>query len=163
MVGHLKACLAAPARPSGAAHPDILLLRAQANHIPPFWLYVAVRSDARLKDLDRFLRRIWLECCGHMSEFSGPSHQKISMNTPVGEAAGLAGHLEYVYDFGSSTELAINLTGAVCVHGGRARVRAHGPRRVLADGSAVAGRSHFVEPVGLLYPEDQRSGARRCR
>ena len=103
MVGHLKTCLAGPVRTSGAAHPNILLLRAQANHIPPFWLYVAVRSDARLKDLDRFLRRIWLECCGHLSEFSGPSHQKISMNTPVGEAAGLVGRLEYVYDFGSST------------------------------------------------------------
>ena len=113
MVGHLKMCLAGPVRTSGAAHPNILLLRAQANHIPPFWLYVAVRSDARLKDLDRFLRRIWLECCGHLSEFSGPSHQKISMNTPVGEAAGLVGRLDTFYDFGSSTQLTINSSGVV--------------------------------------------------
>ena len=27
-------------------------------------------ADATLADLDRFLRDIWLECCGHMSQFT---------------------------------------------------------------------------------------------
>jgi hypothetical protein len=107
MVAHLKTCLSAGA--GSKASTGIVLLRAQAPGFPPFWLYIAAKSDTRLKDVDRFLRRIWLECCGHMSEFSGPSHRKISMNMTVGEATGLfAGKLNYVYDFGSSTELQVS-------------------------------------------------------
>lgn len=107
MVAHLKTCL--PAGASAKASTGVVLLRAQAPHVPYFWLYIAAKSEAKLKDVDRFLRRIWLECCGHMSEFYGPSHRKISMNTTVGDATGLfGGTLGYVYDFGSSTELVIS-------------------------------------------------------
>ena len=35
----------------------------------PHWLELGVRSDATLDELDRFLRALWLECCGHMSHF----------------------------------------------------------------------------------------------
>ena len=107
MVAHLKICV--PARGGAKATTGIVLLRAQAPDIPAFWLYIAAKSDAKLIDVDRLLRRIWLECCGHMSEFYGHSHRKISMNTPVGKAIELfGGKLGYVYDFGSSTELLIS-------------------------------------------------------
>ncbi len=33
------------------------------------WLELGVRSDATLNELDRFLRGVWLECCGHISHF----------------------------------------------------------------------------------------------
>jgi hypothetical protein len=59
----------------------LLLLRAEARGRPTFWLDVAVKHDGKLKDVDRFLRRIWLECCGHMSEFSTGTHHKVSMKT----------------------------------------------------------------------------------
>ncbi|MBC8526979.1 MAG: hypothetical protein H8D22_09030, partial [Candidatus Cloacimonetes bacterium] len=35
----------------------------------PFWLYLEIDTNATLKELDQFLRGIWLECCGHLSEF----------------------------------------------------------------------------------------------
>ena len=35
----------------------------------PHWLELGVRCDATLKELDTFLRGIWLECCGHLSHF----------------------------------------------------------------------------------------------
>ncbi|GAA5449162.1 hypothetical protein [Deinococcus depolymerans] len=35
----------------------------------PFVLHVAVRHDTTLEDMDAFLREIWMECCGHLSEF----------------------------------------------------------------------------------------------
>jgi hypothetical protein len=111
MVAHLNMCL--PVGVSGAASTQIILLRAQPPASSPFWLYLAAKSAAKLKDVDRLLRRIWLECCGHMSEFYGPSHRKVSMNTTVGEATGLfGGKLGYVYDFGSSTELLITASTA---------------------------------------------------
>ena len=35
----------------------------------PHWIELGVRSDATLHELDRFLRAVWLECCGHLSHF----------------------------------------------------------------------------------------------
>jgi hypothetical protein len=114
MVAHLKGCL--PVHFGTAPRVDsalLLLLRVQANGAPQFWLDVAVRPEAKLKDVDRLLRRTWLECCGHMSEFYGRAHRKVSMNAKAGEAFGtFAERLAYVYDFGSSTELVISVSDA---------------------------------------------------
>ena len=35
-----------------------------------YWLYVDMPVTGSLTSLDSFLRKIWLECCGHLSEFS---------------------------------------------------------------------------------------------
>ena len=35
----------------------------------PHWLELGVRCDATLLELDAFLRAVWLECCGHLSNF----------------------------------------------------------------------------------------------
>ncbi len=114
MFAHVRDCMPAQASAgsSRVAEP-LLLLGAEARGLPTFWLHVAVKRDGKLKDVDRFLRRIWLECCGHMSEFSTRTHRKISMNTKVSEAVGPGDHLDYVYDFGSSTELVVRLLGGV--------------------------------------------------
>ena len=42
-------------------------LRVEAG---PYFLNLLMDGDATLEDLDHFLRAIWLECCGHMSQFS---------------------------------------------------------------------------------------------
>ena len=33
----------------------------------PHWLELGVRCDTTLNELDKFLRALWLECCGHLS------------------------------------------------------------------------------------------------
>jgi hypothetical protein len=33
-------------------------------------LDLEIKADAKLRRLDDFLRRTWVECCGHLSEFS---------------------------------------------------------------------------------------------
>lgn len=45
-------------------------LVVEAPYIPDYWLHLDVRADSTLEDLDDFLRRIWLECCGHLSAFT---------------------------------------------------------------------------------------------
>ena len=35
-----------------------------------YWLIVEINENARLKELDQFIRDIWVECCGHLSEFA---------------------------------------------------------------------------------------------
>ena len=35
----------------------------------PHWMVLGIRCDATLREVDRFLRAVWLECCGHVSQF----------------------------------------------------------------------------------------------
>jgi hypothetical protein len=113
MFAHIKDCVPQVGAGSSSVPEPILLLRAEARGLPMFWLDVAVKREAKLKAIDGLLRRIWLECCGHMSEFSTGAHHKVSMNTKVSEALGPGDRLGYVYDFGSSTELVVRLLGSV--------------------------------------------------
>ena len=111
MGSHIRKCLAGT---SGGVRGRVLLMRAQPAGEPMFWLDIAARPDAKLKDLDGLLRRIWLECCGHLSEFYGGAREKVSMNRRIDEVLGLTGsRLGYVYDFGSSTELVVSHTGVI--------------------------------------------------
>lgn len=112
MVTHLQACLpsSSKAGPEAGGKP-LLLLCAQAYNM--YWLDLAVKPEAKLKDLDRFLRDIWLECCGHMSEFQGAARREVNMNTKIGNAFKDTQRLDYVYDFGTSTQLEIVHKGAV--------------------------------------------------
>lgn len=120
MLAHLRACLADR---GGKAASSTLVVRAQAGGAPMFWLDVAVKPEATLKDLDTLLRRVWLECCGHMSEFYSGARQKVSMSSKVGAVLGAAGtRIGYVYDFGSSTELVVRHGGVVNAAPGK-RVR----------------------------------------
>ena len=114
MLAHLQDCLPTQVSGGPSGGPGaLLLLRAEARGLPTFWLDMAVKHEGTLKDVDRFLRRTWLECCGHRSEFSTGTHRKVTMNTKVSEALGSGDRLGYVYDFGSSTELVVRLLGGV--------------------------------------------------
>jgi hypothetical protein len=44
-------------------------LAIEGRDLPDYWLHLDIRTDATLEDLDDFLRRFWLECCGHLSAF----------------------------------------------------------------------------------------------
>lgn len=75
-----------------------------------YWLFLDMPYTATLKTLDAFLRKIWLECCGHMSAFYAKKYQKIDMNTKISSfCEGVS--LRYEYDFGSTTELKVTVAG----------------------------------------------------
>lgn len=123
MGAHLKDCLASQPAAEVNALSNLLLLRAQARGTSIYWVDVAMKREAMLSDLDRLLRHIWLECCGHLSEFYGDGRRKVSKRTRVGEAFFAVGdRLGYEYDFGSSTELVVGLSGGA---EGRFRSSAH--------------------------------------
>ena len=42
----------------------------------PYFLSLWIDGEAIVKDLDLFLRDIWLECCGHMSAFIDPKRPR---------------------------------------------------------------------------------------
>ena len=72
MTRHLSACKqrqAALGRPRHGTGRPTKILHLLVDGYGPYWLHLEVRADARLDTLDTFLRNIWLECCGHMSQF----------------------------------------------------------------------------------------------
>lgn len=73
MSRHLKSCWAkriakAPAKPRG----KWLHLVAEGEYSSEYWLHFQAPGKSTFGNLDRVLRYIWLECCGHMSEFRFP-------------------------------------------------------------------------------------------
>jgi hypothetical protein len=99
-------------------------LVVEGRGMPMYWLHLEVPATATLEDLDSYLREIWLECCGHMSQFTigdmfysvqpdeddfGGDLEQRDMKVPVGKILhpGLA--LTYDYDFGSTTELTLKV------------------------------------------------------
>lgn len=113
MAAHLRKCLP---RAGDGATVDGLLIRVQATGAPVYWMDCVVRIDATLRHLDSFLRLTWLECCGHMSQFSAGRRREIGMSVSVAKALELSEkRLAYEYDFGSTTALVISHLGRVDV------------------------------------------------
>lgn len=68
MTRHLKVC--APGHDlSGGRCVSLFHLRIEDAYSPYFWLDLEMQTGGMLSDLDDFLREIWLECCGHLSDF----------------------------------------------------------------------------------------------
>jgi len=86
------------------------------SHNSDFWLHLELNGNARLKELDDYLRSIWLECCGHMSKFTIGNNawgrDEISMNRKVYQTLKVDMEMTHVYDFGSSTETSIKVVDA---------------------------------------------------
>lgn len=88
-------------------------LRVQDAWRSEFWLDLEIRRSGTLKDVDSYLRGIWLECCGHMSRFSvgGWRGQQIPKSRKVEEVFKGGVKLTHVYDFGTSSETLIKAVG----------------------------------------------------
>ncbi|MBF0375965.1 MAG: hypothetical protein HQK72_00605 [Desulfamplus sp.] len=77
-----------------------------------FWLHLEMKGSAKLIDLDDYLRAIWLECCGHLSQFSigdWIQEEEIPMKTPVAKVFQLGMDLLHTYDFGTSSETRVKV------------------------------------------------------
>jgi len=127
MSRHLKACKARQeaidAQKSGKARQTKLFhLQIQGTYNPWYWLHLEIPTSATLRDLDQFLRDIWLECCGHLSMFRiGEQNYIVEMfddwwndedkDMNVELARVLTPGLEFAheYDFGSTTYLTLKV------------------------------------------------------
>ncbi len=116
MARHLRSCekrqqaiAAADAKPG----PDGTFLHLQVQDASggPYWLQLEMDGAATLKKLDSYLRAIWLECCGHLSQFStgGWGGRQISMGRKAAEVLQPGVELTHIYDFGTSTETLIKV------------------------------------------------------
>ena len=84
-----------------------------------FWLDLEMQASATLQELDRYLRAIWLECCGHMSMFTAggwAEEDELSMKTRIDQVLRPGVELLHFYDFGTTSE---TLVKAVALREGR--------------------------------------------
>ena len=81
------------------------LFKIEGAYDKDYWLYVDIPVDKTLNALDKFLRKIWLECCGHLSEFQGAGKSSKVGNLREGS------QFLHLYDFGSTTETLITVMG----------------------------------------------------
>src|SRR5215207_7125892 len=88
MVDHLAACVQVHDKPGVAQ--SLILLRIEAAHDPRYWVLVESRAGASLRQLDAFLRDLWLECCGHLSAFL-VDRRELAMSVSVDRALDLSG------------------------------------------------------------------------
>jgi hypothetical protein len=139
MSTHLKKCLkrssAVPA--PGDKKARCFHLVVTATYDPAYWLHLELPAKATFGELDRVLRDIWLECCGHMSAFRFPRKsvrltspldfgQLLKHSTPGAFEDELEGEqrimrerlgkriqpgmkFDYEYDFGSTTHLTLRV------------------------------------------------------
>ena len=138
MTRHLEKCRAETAAREegrkGSGRPTTFYhLLIEGRDLPEYWLHLDARADATLADLDDLLRRLWLECCGHLSAFNvgrdryrweppggfdeedndffdgldtlfGMPKER-TMDVTLAEALPPGTTFTHEYDFGSTTEL----------------------------------------------------------
>lgn len=88
-------------------------LRVQDAYRPEFWLNLEMRGSKKFIDLDNYLRSIWLECCGHLSEFSlGGFENTVGMSRSIDDVFSYADGINHTYDFGTSSETVVKRVAA---------------------------------------------------
>src|SRR5258708_36504220 len=98
-------------------------LVVEGYRLPMYWMHLEVAAGTTLATLDRFLRDIWLECCGHLSVFriGGFNYyvdaemdaywdmRRKNMQVKLEEVLSPGQTCSYEYDFGSTTELTLKV------------------------------------------------------
>ncbi len=94
-------------------------LLISCDYASDYWLHLELNAAKTLRDLDQFLRDIWLECCGHLSAFriQGKTYS-VSPMGGYGERSMVIALdkilkrdmvFHHEYDFGTTTELVLKV------------------------------------------------------
>ncbi|KAJ4456739.1 hypothetical protein PAPYR_7954 [Paratrimastix pyriformis] len=106
-------------RAQPGAHPEpIFRLLVQDLEARGFWLFLEMKSSEALAQLDHYLRAIWLDCCGHLSDFTsaGLGSHSYSKSQTVARIFAPGRKFVHTYDFGTPSETEILVLE---VHNGR--------------------------------------------
>lgn len=117
MTKHLAACakrkeVIANTTAKSGKNERLYHLRAQ-DRWGEFFLDLEMRGPAKLVDLDSYLRDIWLECCGHLSQFSfgGWRGEELDMDLKIEQVLHEDDELTHLYDFGTTSETLVKVVG----------------------------------------------------
>ena len=120
---HLLACTLQSDVLSASITEGYLIRISWSEQPGMYWIFATIPKNASLGLLDTFLRGIWLECCGHLSEFtiggrrymshSESGNPSQSMKNHIGQLLSPGSACQYVYDMGSSTDLEIQVVAKI--------------------------------------------------
>jgi hypothetical protein len=152
MARHLSSC-SQPGASASLAGPSFHLF-VEGRHARAYWMHVAMPVNAPLSKLDKFLRKTWLECCGHLSGFeiageryaSDAMGGQSSMKRPLQQVVDVGMSFSYEYDYGSTTELKLKVTGV------RAEGTPKGAAQLLArnEPPSILCQSCGIEPAAEI-------------
>ena len=91
---------------------ECCLLKVEGRFDNNYWLYIDAPVEKTLSTVDSFLRKIWLECCGHLSEFFIDNYVPIGSGRKLGNFAA-GDKFFHQYDFGTTTETALTVIGNI--------------------------------------------------
>ncbi len=133
MTRHFKSCkvrktyLQKLSDKPGAQTTGIFHLFIEGRYQTAYWMHLEIHTDATLYDLDRFLRDVWLECCGHLSVFIienkryvyklfedpspfwGREIEEYDMDIELQQILRPRIKFYHEYDFGTPTKLALKV------------------------------------------------------
>lgn len=120
MAKHLISCAKSDLiKQTSAKVSKTFKILVEGSGMPEYWLIIEAKADAKLKHLDDFLRKIWLECCGHLSAFeidktmynviSDPELRGKTMNFALDKVLAVGTKFHHQYDFGSTTTLKLKV------------------------------------------------------
>ena len=132
MTKHLKSCkqrraaLEASSRRRKSAKAKVFHIVVEGSDMPQscqYWMHIEAPANATLEELDKFLRDVWVECCGHMSAFTIEGITYVSekdvdlmwdsgykgMDIALGKVLSVGLKFGYEYDFGTTTRLALRV------------------------------------------------------
>jgi hypothetical protein len=148
MLKHVKICRLVHPLKEGKRQQKIFTLRVTAPEYPGYFLYLEIEGGKRLSLLDGFLRDIWLECCGHISQFTiagevYSSYTDGELMEELGEQSDMSSKLQvvleegqtfqYEYDMGSTTYLKLEV------------VAVRETKEALPNGLLLVARNHAPE------------------
>jgi hypothetical protein len=141
----------------------------------PYWFVVIADKCSKLQDIDSELRDIWVECCGHLSCFNilgreynttweGRAIADIdktysdtsSMNVMLHEVLEPGMKFSYEYDFGSTTELRLSVSGVIssCIGEGSVCIVAYNQKpEMVCDICGKSASFHNVEDESVICAE----------
>lgn len=115
---HLQKCpkrmeVIQTANASARAEETLWHLRVQGASAKEFWLDMEMNGSVSLDKLDKYLRAIWLECCGHLSNFTigGWGGTEIGKTRKADSIFETGLVLRHLYDFGTTSETDIQVVG----------------------------------------------------
>lgn len=115
MTKHLKGCrekhpgFPRDAADGNAAIDDVFHILAEGWDDPDYWIHLEVPVRQTFRELDAFLRRLWLECCGHMSMFEVGGEQVAPGSRQLARLLAPGITFSYDYDMGSTTSLRLKV------------------------------------------------------
>ena len=126
MASHLMQCESQQVRvlqPAKTPTQPVRLLQfvVEGADLPDYWLYLEAPVTATLISLDTYLRKLWLECCGHLSQFEADGTRYVVALDPewddpnersmrgvkLAALFAIASPVRYEYDYGSTTALTL--------------------------------------------------------